>query len=91
MSFKQMMESETYRIQKAIIQRETNSLETRNWNQAEIRLAEPGRIYQTDYSVFKKSDLEKGKLATLKAAWREQIRKQGYTKRNVPNGINGTI
>jgi hypothetical protein len=50
---------------KAIINKELHTLE-QNGSYAAISIGNPGRVHRTDYSVFKKSIDEQGKLYTLK-------------------------
>lgn len=69
---RQIMESRDYLSEKAKLNKEVN------WGCTD---------YACNQKEFKKSDSEKALLYSLKMAWRESIRRMGYTKRNIPKTL----
>jgi hypothetical protein len=78
LSPKQIMETGAYLQQKEVIHREIN-------------YGDPKNEYFADRKIFEHTKEERKLLYHLKHKWREEIRLQGYTKRNVPTGVNGSI
>lgn len=88
-NFKRWLETDAYARAKEVIAQEVNSLKT-PIPCSPIRLANPGRIHQTDYSVFKNTDEQKGEKYTAKRKHREILKSHygvGYKKHlNIPSG-----
>ncbi len=72
---KQVLESQVYQIQKAIISREVNGGNPDNYYIERNSKGQP---------IFKKTDEEKALLANLKAKWLKEMRAKfpGFTKRS---------
>ena len=71
---KQVLESQVYQIQKAIISREVNGGNPSNYYLERNSKGQP---------IFKKTDQEKALLATLRAKWLKEMRAKfpEFTKR----------
>jgi len=90
-SFREMLESPSYIQARNVVTKaisnnvhayKTNSRQPHFY--APDRFADPCRTMSVDYSVFKKTNEEKAKLSTLKANYREEMRRKykNWTKRN---------
>lgn len=78
-TFKQILESKAYEINKEIVRKDINQLKQRSSSSgmpyALDRNAAPAQLYIIDYNVFKKTDLEKGMLFKLKSELKEPNKK----------------
>lgn len=83
-TFREILESNSYKEQKALIQREINSLKVIDKDFAPPRFADLRRVLSVNYKIFKKPKEEKLLTKPMKLKWRdEQRRKFGpsWTKR----------
>jgi hypothetical protein len=77
-SISQILESESYKHQKEVVNRAIN----KNVHPTQIqgtwyspaRLADPRRVLSVDIKTFQKTDKERGELITLKKQFKKQMR-----------------